>query len=124
MKILLAEDNKINAKVTTLFLSKMGHFVELAVNGKEVLHALEHGDFDIVLMDLEMPELSGTEAISIIREGKHDGIDAQIPIYALSAHSADEIKELYPDLSITGYLTKPVDKNKLADLLDSIDVTA
>lgn len=122
MRILLAEDNKINAKVTGLFLSKMGHAVEVAKNGREALHALEHGEFDVVLMDLEMPELSGTEAIEIIRSGGCNEINPHIPIFALSAHSINEIKELYPALEISGYISKPIDKNQLAELLDTVDV--
>lgn len=120
MKILLAEDNKINAKVATLFLSKMGHEIDVAVNGKAVLSALEDTPYDLVLMDLEMPELSGSEAIEIIRSGKNEKIDKEIPIFALSAHTRDEIQQLYPELRVTGYVNKPLDKNQLSEMLQTI----
>lgn len=123
MRILLAEDNKINAKVTKLFLTKMGHSTEVAVNGREVLHALEHRPFDIILMDLEMPELSGTEAINIIRSEKDGRFNPDIPIFALSAHTRDEIEELYPGLNVSGCLHKPLDKNELADILSEVKVS-
>ena len=122
MRILLAEDNKINAKVTKLFLTKMGHSTEVARNGKEVLHALEHKSFDVVFMDLEMPELSGTEAIQEIRSGKNNRINEKIPIFALTAHSREEVEELYPDLKIEGYINKPLDKNQLAEIINGIQV--
>jgi CheY-like chemotaxis protein len=122
MRILLAEDNTINAKVATLFLTKMGHSTVVAKNGREVLHALEHNPFDVVLMDLEMPELSGSEAIQMIRTGENSRIDKTIPIFALSAHSRDEVEELYPDLEIEGYINKPLDKNQLAEILDKVQV--
>ena len=89
---------------------------------REVLHALEHNPFDVVLMDLEMPELSGSEAIQMIRTGENSRIDKTIPIFALSAHSRDEVEELYPDLEIEGYINKPLDKNQLAEILDKVQV--
>ncbi len=122
MRILLAEDNTINAKVATLFLTKMGHSTELAKNGKEVLHALEHQPFDVVLMDLEMPVLSGAEAVRLIRNSENSRINNAIPIFALSAHSRDEISELYPHLDVEGYISKPIDKNQLAETLNTIQV--
>lgn len=120
MTILLAEDNKINAKVTTLFLSKMGHISKVAENGEAVMDLLDKETFDVVLMDLEMPVVSGIEATEMIRNGVNRHIPKDIPIIAMTAHSEEEIKELYPDLEVDGYLTKPLDKNKLAELLHTL----
>jgi len=118
--ILLAEDNKINAKVTTLFLSKMGHVSKVAENGEEVMDLLEKEPFDVILMDLEMPVVSGSDATEMIRKGENKHIPKDIPIIAMTAHSEEEIKELYPELEVDGYLTKPLDKNKLAELLHTL----
>ena len=120
MKILLAEDNKINAKVTTLFLSKMGHISKVAANGEEVMRILEKESFDVILMDLEMPVVSGIDATEMIRNGECEHIPKDIPIIAMTAHTEDEIKDLYPDIEVDGYLTKPLDKNKLAEILHSV----
>ncbi len=120
MKILLAEDNKINAKVTTLFLSKMGHISKVAENGEEVMRILEKESFDVILMDLEMPVVSGIDATEMIRNGECEHIPKDIPIIAMTAHTEDEIKDLYPDIEVDGYLTKPLDKNKLAEILHSV----
>jgi CheY-like chemotaxis protein len=120
LKILLAEDNKINAKVTTLFLSKMGHISKVAENGEEVMRILEKESFDVILMDLEMPVVSGIDATEMIRNGECEHIPKDIPIIAMTAHTEDEIKDLYPDIEVDGYLTKPLDKNKLAEILHSV----
>ena len=120
MKILLAEDNKINAKVTTLFLSKMGHISKVAENGEEVMRILEKESFDVILMDLEMPVVSGIDATEMIRNGECEHIPKDIPIIAMTAHTEDEIKDLYPDIEVDGYLTKPLDKNKIAEILHSV----
>jgi len=120
LKILLAEDNKINAKVTTLFLSKMGHISKVAENGEEVMRILEKESFDVILMDLEMPVVSGIDATEMIRNGECEHIPKDIPIIAMTAHTEDEIKDLYPDIEVDGYLTKPLDKNKIAEILHSV----
>ena len=68
MRVLLAEDNVSNQKVTMTMLKRLGYSADVAANGKEALRALEHQQYDIVLMDVRMPEMGGLEATRIIRQ--------------------------------------------------------
>jgi two-component system, sensor histidine kinase and response regulator len=107
LQILLVEDNPINQKVATSILQKAGHFVTLAGNGKEALQQINGHDFDLVLMDIQMPEMDGLEATVAIRvleqqTGEH------IPIVALTAHAMKGDRERCLEAGMDGYVTKPV----------------
>ena len=83
LNILVAEDNLLNQRFALRLLEKAGHAVTLASNGLEALEALRQNDFDLVLMDVEMPEMDGLAATQAIRAGERDG--ARIPIVAVTA---------------------------------------
>ena len=112
LKILLAEDNLVNQKITVRILEKKGCRVETVVNGKEVLEKLEKNQFDLVLMDAQMPELDGLETTKIIRQnekvtGKH------IPIIALTARVMQEDQQRFTEVGMDGYVAKPIDRKKM-----------
>src|SRR4029079_15318681 len=86
LRILLAEDNVVNQRVAVGLLEKAGHLVTLAENGLQLLAALEAATFDLVLMDMQMPEMSGGEAIAAIREQERER-GGHLPIIALTAHA-------------------------------------
>jgi signal transduction histidine kinase/CheY-like chemotaxis protein len=126
--VLLAEDNPVNLKLVTLMLSKAGHTVEVATNGKEVVQKyLEGSDrFDIILMDVQMPEMDGLEATGRIREweaGHHatpcSGAGSarcttpRIPIIALTAQAIRGDREKCIDAGMDDYLSKPVKKEEV-----------
>jgi PAS domain S-box-containing protein len=120
LRILLAEDNRVNQRVASRMLEKRGHAVTIAGNGREALAALdgEGGHpFDLVLMDLQMPEMGGFEATAAIREqeltsGRH------LPIIALTAHALEGDRESCLRAGMDGYLSKPL---KAEDLLAAVD---
>ena len=89
LSVLLAEDNAINQKLATRILQKMGHAVTIAENGKEALQILEIARFDIILMDVQMPEMDGFEATKSIRQ-KEIITGGHIPIVAMTAHRCQE----------------------------------
>jgi CheY-like chemotaxis protein len=106
LRVLLAEDNPVNSMVARTILEKDGHSVALATTGVAALAALETSDFDLVLMDVQMPEMDGLEATTAIRQmevlsGKH------VTIVALTAHAMSEDRQRCLDAGADGYLSKP-----------------
>jgi signal transduction histidine kinase/CheY-like chemotaxis protein len=107
LRILLAEDNIVNQRVAMGMLTKAGHSVTLAENGKLALAALDGATFDLVLMDMQMPEMGGQEAIAAIREReRHTG--GHLPIIALTAHALKGDRERCLTAGADDYLAKPV----------------
>ncbi|GBD97818.1 MAG TPA: response regulator [Nitrospirae bacterium] len=118
--ILLAEDNVLNQKVTVRILEKQGHSVEVAANGKEALYILGKKHFDLVLMDIQMPDMDGIVATRIIRKSKDAGIDPGIPIIALTAHAFQRDKEECLKAGMNGYITKPFKKQELLSKIERL----
>ncbi len=119
LRVLLAEDNPVNQMVARRLLEKHGHRATVASNGREVLDAVEQHVFDVVLMDLEMPEMSGLDAAATIRRreqetGKH------IPIIAMTAHAMLGDREKCLAVGMDGYLSKPVRPDELNAALDNV----
>ena len=112
-KILLAEDNAINIKYMKTLLEKMGHQVTVAENGRLALDALKTNSFDLVLMDIQMPEMTGDTALQIIREQK-SGHKKHLKVIALTAYAFKDDKEKYIQMGFDGYLAKPIDIKAIA----------
>ena len=107
LKILLVEDGFINREVAIGFLELGNHQVSTAENGIEALGILEAESFDVILMDLEMPEMDGLETTRAIRRIE-DGTDQHVPIIAMTAHAVDGYRERCRVAGMDGYLTKPI----------------
>ncbi len=107
-KILLAEDNPINIKYMTILLEKMGHQVTVVKNGRLALDALKINTFDLVFMDIQMPEMTGDTVLQIIRE-RESGRENRLPVIALTAYAFMGDKDKYLQMGFDGYLAKPVD---------------
>jgi signal transduction histidine kinase/ActR/RegA family two-component response regulator len=116
MHILLAEDNAVNQKLAMRLLEKQGHKVVAADNGKEALAALEKDRFDLVLMDVQMPEMGGFEATAAIRE-KEKATGSHIPIIAMTAHAMKGDRERCLAAGMDDYLSKPIQANKLFEII-------
>jgi PAS domain S-box-containing protein len=113
LRILFGEDKMINQKVILLMLNAMGHEVTIAKNGKEVVDLFEKDKFDLVLMDIQMPEMDGVTAVSILRS-KYSKLP---PIIGLSANAFEGDKEKYLSKGMDAYLTKPLRKQEMEDIL-------
>jgi len=113
-RILVAEDNAVNREVALAFLRKLGFKFSAVGNGVEAIEAVKGGDFDLVLMDCEMPVMDGFDATRRIRESIHTGI----PIIALTANAMQADRDRCLREGMTDYLAKPLDLKKLADMLD------
>lgn len=117
LQILLAEDNSVNQIVASGMLEKEGHRVLAVHNGKEVLAALENQHFDLILMDIQMPEMDGIETTRRIREKGASHIDSQIPIIALTAHALTGDRERLLKVGMDDYLSKPFKKRDLLQVI-------
>jgi signal transduction histidine kinase/CheY-like chemotaxis protein len=117
LRILLAEDNLVNQRLALRLLEKRGHRVVVAANGREALEALEKESYDLVLMDVQMPEMDGMEAIARIRE-KEVRTGGHQPVVALTAHAMKGDMERGLSAGMDGYLTKPIRPKELDDVLD------
>jgi len=117
LHVLLAEDNAVNQRLAVRLLEKRGHRVAVASNGREALVALEKGKFDLIFMDVQMPEMDGLEATVAIRE-KEKSSGLHLPIIALTAHAMKGDREQCLTAGMDGYLTKPIRPEELDEILE------
>jgi CheY-like chemotaxis protein len=118
LRVLLAEDNAVNRKVATRLLEKRGHHVVVTSNGKEALAALQKDTYDLVLMDVQMPEMDGLEATRAIRV-LEQGTGFHQQVIALTAYAMSGDRERCLEAGMDGYLTKPLRPQELDQLLAS-----
>ena len=112
-KILLADDDDRGRAVAQRLLQRRGYNVTAVVNGAELIGALQKEKFDIVLTDISMPDMDGTQVARIIRSGDRAGVDPCIPIIAMTAHAYSEDRERFLVAGINGYISKPVHLEEL-----------
>jgi len=117
-RILVAEDSRANQRLIGLILNKLGHDFELVANGIEAVEAVRTSHFDMVLMDLHMPQMDGMEACQKIRE-LDDEISALVPVIALTADVRPEMPAKVLEAGMDAYLTKPLDVAKLAETIQA-----
>jgi two-component system sensor histidine kinase/response regulator len=116
LSILLAEDNPVNQEVAAAMLRKRGHKVDVVANGVEAVAAVTRAPYDLVLMDIQMPEMDGFEATRCIR----DGVAAHVPIIALTAHALTGERERCLQNGMNGYLSKPFRAHDLFAIVEGI----
>ena len=122
LQVLLAEDNKVNQLVATRILEKLGHQVTVVSSGREAVSAVQSGKFDLVAMDVQMPEMDGLEATVAIRSwerptGRH------IPIIALTAHAMKGDRERCLEAGMDGYTSKPIRIKELEQVISELAPT-
>ena len=115
-RILVAEDNHVNQKLVLALLQRVGHRVDVVANGLEAIESVRSLPYDLVLMDMQMPEMDGLQATREIRSLPAHKRD--IPIIALTANAMDGHAQQCSDAGMDGYLTKPIDADKLYAVLN------
>ncbi|MFP4072317.1 MAG: PAS domain S-box protein, partial [Desulfovibrionales bacterium] len=120
LRILLAEDNPVNQLVISKLLSERGHSVTAVADGRKALEQLHDHSFDLVLMDVQMPEMDGLDATRAIREGASGRNPATIPIIALTAYAMKGDRERFLAAGMDAYVSKPVDQSKLAEAIQAV----
>ena len=123
LKILLAEDNKINQKVATKTLEAFGHKVDVVENGLEAIEKVKENEYDLIMMDLEMPEMDGIEATRVIREMESGNLLSgsnrkRLKIVALTAHSSTEDRARCQEIGMDDYISKPFRQSEIARALN------
>ena len=119
LNVLLAEDAVVNQKLIIGLMEKHGHSVTVAADGKEAIAALAEGEFDVVLMDVEMPEMDGLEATAVIRV-KERQTGNHVPIIAMTAHAMKGDRQRCLEAGMDGYVSKPIRARQLFDALRSV----
>src|SRR5205807_6006689 len=117
LRILVAEDNHVNQRLIVRLLEKRGHRSVLAGDGRQALEALKNENFDLVLMDVQMPHMGGVEATSAIRQTEGSS-GCHIPIIALTANTMKGDREKYLASGMDGYLAKPIRPQELDKILE------
>jgi CheY-like chemotaxis protein len=116
LRILIAEDNPINALLTRELLRRRGHLVTEVTSGEAAVKAMEEGIFDLVLMDIHMPGMDGIEAAKAIRRNEASLLRARTPIIALTADALETGRRACREAGMDGFLTKPVEPTQLDDM--------
>ena len=119
LRILVAEDNRLNQRLAVMLLEKQGHHVVVAGDGLEAVATLGRQTFDLVLMDLQMPNMNGLEATRAIRARGKDTAH-RVPIVGLSAHALAADRDQSLEAGMDAYLTKPVDAKELFDTIHAV----
>jgi signal transduction histidine kinase len=123
LTILLAEDNKINQRVAMVNLNNLGHQVDIANNGKEALEMFTQKAYDLVFMDIQMPEMDGMEATKKIRELEvQQKVSKKIPIIAMTANTMEGDREKYLQIGMDDYVSKPFKQGELVKIFDKYTV--
>jgi two-component system sensor histidine kinase/response regulator len=115
LRILLADDNLVNQRVAMTMLAKMGHRITLATNGLEALELWRQSDFDLVLMDVQMPEMTGLQATMQIR--REEAIGAHVPIVAMTASAMSEERDRCLAAGMDDFISKPVSYNVIEQMI-------
>jgi CheY-like chemotaxis protein len=119
LRILLAEDTPANQKLIARVLQKCGHRVDVADNGQKAIDLLRQVEFDVVLMDMQMPVMDGLEATTRIR-ALPDASKAKVPIIAITAHAREADREQCLAAGMDDYLTKPVNLSEMTQAIERL----
>jgi CheY-like chemotaxis protein len=122
LRILLAEDGLVNQKLAIALLRKKGHDVTVANNGKEAVECVAEQDFDVILMDVEMPEMDGYQATAAVREREKQSSN-HTPIIAMTAHAMKGDRERCLAAGMDAYVAKPVRAEELHRTIESVVAT-
>ncbi len=117
-RILIAEDDPINHKLLAAMIARLGHQTDLVANGRQAVERFEATPYDLILMDCEMPEMDGYQATAEIRQHEEAIGNGHVPVIAVTAHAMKGAREKCLDAGMDDYLTKPVDLEALADILE------
>jgi CheY-like chemotaxis protein len=117
-QILLAEDNVVNQKVVLAILNKLGYAADVAADGFEALEHLRRHQYQLVLMDVQMPGMDGLEATRLLRDPSSEVLNPTIPVIALTAHAVEGYREICQQAGMDDYVTKPITLKQIRQILE------
>jgi two-component system, sensor histidine kinase and response regulator len=117
--VLVAEDNLVNQRVALRLLERLGHIPTIVASGREAVEAVRNGSFDLVLMDVQMPEMDGFQATAAIREWERS-TGGHLPIFALTAHAMKNDEERCLAAGMDGHIPKPIEVNRLRECVEMV----
>ncbi|MCD4776661.1 MAG: response regulator [Candidatus Aegiribacteria sp.] len=120
LRILLAEDNPVNRMVALKILEKLGYIAHPVENGTKAIEELEKNHYDLVLMDIQMPEMDGLEATRLIRDPESSVLDHDIPVIAMTAHAMEGDRDIGIQSGMNDYITKPVHPDRLSKKIKAV----
>lgn len=120
VKILVAEDNYANRIFLVRLLEKHGHKAVGAEDGEQALEELRKDNFDLLLLDVQMPVMNGIELTKLIREGAYPEIETELPIIAVTAHAMRGDRERFLSAGMSWYLSKPLDVGDLFEIMSCV----
>jgi two-component system, sensor histidine kinase and response regulator len=120
INILVVEDNLVNQKLIVRILEKRGYLVDMANDGKEAVEKMSHSNYDLVLMDIQMPTMDGIEATKLIRKRENKENTKETPIIALTAHAMKGDKERFLKIGMNSYISKPIKQNELMETIEKL----
>jgi CheY-like chemotaxis protein len=123
LRILVAEDNPVNTQLVVALLGKRGHTTVAVVNGRDAVAAVVESTFDLVLMDVQMPEMDGLTATAAIRQAESDS-STHLPIIMLTARAMKGDREACLATGADGYLSKPINVTDMFALIESLTDSA
>jgi CheY-like chemotaxis protein len=119
LRVLLVEDSLLNQKLAQAVLAKAGHRVTIANNGREAVEAWRTANFDLILMDIQMPEMDGFEATQAIRDQEREA-GGRIPIIAMTAHALKGDRERCLEAGMDEYVSKPIHAKRLLEIIETV----
>jgi CheY-like chemotaxis protein len=119
-RILVAEDNAVNQKLAVSFLQKAGFKAEVVANGREAVKALQMVPYDVVLMDIQMPEMDGYEATRAIRNPQSGVVKSDVPIIALTANALEGDRRRCIEAGMDDYIAKPIKREELLKAIRAV----
>lgn len=120
LSILIVEDDVLTQKITSLFATSLGHHVYIASNGRSALEKMMAEDFDLVLMDLGLPDVDGITVVERVRFHEEQHNKKRSKIYAFTAHSDEDIRQKCAEVEMDGFINKPLTVEALAEILKEI----
>ena len=118
-RVLLAEDNMVNQKVASAMLERAGHDVQIAENGIQAVELARRQKFDLILMDIQMPQMDGLEATRMIRRDEAQS-GSHVPIVAMTAHALKGDNERFLAQGMDGYIAKPFQPGQLFEAIETV----
>lgn len=120
MRVLVAEDNPVNRLYAERTVNTLGHSVISVATGYEAVQALSRDQFDVIIMDIQMPKMDGVEATMLIRSGNIEGADKDVPIIAMTAHAMKGDRERFLKAGMNDYIAKPMDMVLLKQAIERV----